>query len=50
MTGSNVVSGLVFPIKATQGSNEAMLLEQGKLLTKDKILFCGLITPPNSFH
>ena len=42
-TGSNVVSGLVFPIKALPGSNEALLMEQGKLLTKDKIVYTGSV-------
>ena len=41
--GSQVVSGLVFPIKSTQGSNEAMLLSEGKLLTQDKILYTGSV-------
>ena len=40
-TGSSVVSGLVFPIKSTQGSEESLLLQQGKLLTQDKSLFIG---------
>ncbi|MCK5625126.1 hypothetical protein KAI04_04770 [Candidatus Pacearchaeota archaeon] len=40
-TGSNVVSGLVFPIKSSQGSSEALLLQEGKLLTNDKVLYIG---------
>jgi glycosyltransferase involved in cell wall biosynthesis len=31
------------PIRAKQGSQEAVLLEQGKLLTKDKIVYCGSV-------
>lgn len=42
LTGSEVVSGVYFPIKSQQGSAEAMLLEQGKLLLTDKVLY----TPP----
>jgi len=41
--GSTNISGLVFPIRAKQGSQEAVLLEQGKLLTKDKIVYCGSV-------
>ena len=41
VTGSNVVSGLVFPVKATQGSESALLMQQGKLLTEDKLLLIG---------
>lgn len=41
LTGSVIVSGLIFPVDSVQGSQEALLLEQGKLLTKDKILFTG---------
>lgn len=40
-SGSEYVSGLVFPIKNKMGSAEALLLEQGKLTTKDKALFIG---------
>lgn len=39
LTGSTWISGIEFPIRGKQGSEEAMLMEQGKLLTKDKILF-----------
>ena len=42
-TGSNIVSGLYFPVRGKQGSNEAMLLEQGKLLTQDKVLYTGSV-------
>lgn len=39
-SGNDVmVSGLVFPIKSVQGSHEAVLLEQGKIKTDDKIIF-----------
>ncbi len=41
LTGSNVVSGLIFPMKSLQGSEEALLLQQGNLLTTDKILYTG---------
>lgn len=41
LTGSQTVSGLIFPIKSAQGSEEALLLEQGKLLTQDKLLYVG---------
>ena len=40
-TGSFVTSGALFPIHSKQGSNEALLLEQGKLKTSDSILFLG---------
>lgn len=43
VTGSNIVSGLFFPITSNQGSTEAMLLEQGKILTKDKVLYTGSV-------
>jgi len=42
-TGSIAVSGLIFPIKSTQGSSEALLLEQGTLLTEDKMLYTGSV-------
>ena len=42
-TGSNVVSGIVFPVKSQQGSSEAMLLQEGKLLLKDKVLYTGSV-------
>ena len=41
LSGSFVTSGLVFPIMSQQGSSEALLLEQGKILTKDKVLYTG---------
>lgn len=41
ITGSQTISGLIFPIKSSQGSEEALLLEQGKLLTQDKIMYVG---------
>ena len=41
ITGSQYISGLVFPVRGAQGSEEALLLEQGKLLTKDKVLYTG---------
>lgn len=37
--GSSFLSGLVFPMGGKKGSEEAMLIEQGKLLTKDKIVY-----------
>jgi hypothetical protein len=43
LTGSQVVSGLIFPLRGTQGSSEAMLMENGKLLTDDKILYTGSV-------
>lgn len=43
ITGSNVVSGLLFPVKSVQGSTEALLLEQGKIQTNDKLLYCGSV-------
>lgn len=39
VTGSTYVSGLIFPMRGKSGSTEAILIEQGKLLTKDKILY-----------
>lgn len=41
LTGSIIISGLVFPVESKQGSQEALLLNQGKLLTKDKVLYTG---------
>lgn len=43
LTGSNIISGLFFPVTSQQGSSEALLLEQGKLLTKDKVLYTGSV-------
>lgn len=43
-TGSSVVSGLVFPVKATQGSENALLMQQGRLLTEDKVLITGSVS------
>jgi hypothetical protein len=39
LVGSQFVSGIVFPIRNKFGSQEALLLEQGVLFTKDKALF-----------
>jgi len=42
LTGSGTdvwVSGMYFPIKATRGSTDAILLEQGKITQADKSLF-----------
>jgi len=53
ITGSVSFSGLVFPVHSKQGSNEALLLEQGKLTTQDSILYCGSIqlnTSGNTFQ
>ena len=44
LTGSSVISGLVFPINSKQGSTEALLLEQGKLKLSDKVMYCGSFT------
>lgn len=41
VTGSVLTSGLVFPLRSKQGSSEALLLEQGKLKTTDKVLYIG---------
>jgi hypothetical protein len=41
LTGSTYVSGLIFPIKSKMGSSEALLMEQGKLKTQDKVLYTG---------
>lgn len=41
LTGSITTSGLIFPIKGKQGSEEALLMEQGKITTQDKILYTG---------
>ena len=39
-SGNNLwTSGVVFPVRGTEGSNESVLLAQGKLLDSDKILF-----------
>lgn len=42
-TGSVQASGVMFPIMSEQGSSEALLIEQGKLLTDDKILYTGSV-------
>ncbi len=42
-TGSITTSGVVFPIKARQGSEEAVLMEQGLITTTDKVLYTGSI-------
>jgi hypothetical protein len=39
MIGSYWTSGTVFPIRGKQGSEESMLIEQGKLSTQDKVLY-----------
>ena len=39
VTGSSTISGLVFPINSKQGSTEAMMMEQGILVTTDKTLY-----------
>jgi len=41
ITGSKTIAALVFPVRSSEGSEEALLLQQGKLLTKDKILYTG---------
>ena len=43
LTGSNTISGLMFPIKGSQGSSEAMLLNEGKLLMNDSVLYTGSV-------
>lgn len=48
LIGSYWTSGLVFPVKNKQGSEEALLIEQGKLSTKDKIIFFPGSTTLNS--
>ena len=42
-TGSVQTSGVIFPITTAQGSSEALLIEQGKLLTEDKVLYTGSV-------
>lgn len=39
--GSYYVSGLLFCLNTDKGSSEAMLIEQGKLLTHDSVLYLG---------
>jgi hypothetical protein len=39
VTGSSWLSGIEFPVRSKMGSDEALLLQQGKLLTQDKVLF-----------
>jgi len=34
-------SGVVFPVRGREGSNESVLLQQGKLIDSDKKLFIG---------
>lgn len=43
VTGSVTTSGLVFPVRSRFGSEEALLLEQGKLKTSDKVLYTGSV-------
>ena len=43
VAGSSIISGLLLPITSSQGSTEALLLEQGKILTTDKVLFTGSV-------
>jgi len=43
VTGSNTISGLIFPLSNKQGSEDALLMQQGKLLTKDKVLYTGSV-------
>lgn len=43
VTGSVTTSGLVFPVRNKFGSEESLLLEQGKLTTSDKILYVGSV-------
>ena len=43
ITGSIVTSGLVFPVRGKFGSEESLLLEQGKLKNNDKVLYIGSI-------
>lgn len=51
-SGTDVyVSGLTFPMRTRPGSNEAVLIEQGKLLTSDKILFvAGSVNVSGTFR
>jgi len=44
INGSFLSSGLLFPIRGKQGSQEAMLMEQGKLLTQDKVIYLNSTT------
>lgn len=44
VTGSFFTSGVEFPIRSKFGSEEALLMEQGKLSTQDKIVFIGSAT------
>lgn len=39
IVGSQYASGLIFPIRGQKGSQEAMLLEEGKLKTMDKAAY-----------
>lgn len=39
MVGSYWISGTIFSVRGKQGSEEAMLIEQGKLSTQDKVLY-----------
>lgn len=50
LTGSISFSGLIFPIHSTQGSSEALMIEQGKLKTSDKVLYCGSISLDKDVH
>lgn len=43
ITGSVSFSGLLFPLNTASSSSDILLLEQGKLKTTDKILYCGSI-------
>lgn len=39
ITGSVTTSGLLFPVRNKFGSEESLLMEQGKLKTSDKVLY-----------
>lgn len=41
VSGTSTTSGVVFPVTASRGSTESLLLEQGKLTTNDKMLYVG---------
>jgi hypothetical protein len=44
ITGSQFVSGVILPIRGKLGSQEAVLLEQGKVTFQDKVLYTGSFT------
>lgn len=43
LTGSSIVSGLVFPVSSLNASQHPILQQQGKILEKDKVCYIGSV-------